>query len=110
MEDSGVSCVAKATNRIIAGQAEVLDGSIKAGYAGGVHRNAFPALKALLAKRKEEEVTITNVSTVGGQPNETLFRFSDVILGVRQLSKPYPSAVLKVFNTPGSFRSARVNR
>lgn len=104
------SLVAIATNRIIAGQAEVLEGTIKAGYAGGVHRNALIALKALLAKRKEEEVTITNVSNQSGQSNESLFRFSDVILGVRQLSKPYPAAVAKVFNIPESFRAARIHR
>lgn len=110
LETSDGSVMAIATNRIIAGQAEVLDGSAKSGYSSGVHRDALLALKALLSKRKEEEVTITNVQTQSGQSNETLFRFSDVILGVRQLSKPYPLAVGKVFTTPESFRSAIINR
>lgn len=99
-----------ATNRIVAGQAEVLDGLATGDYTGAIHRGALLALKAILTKRKEEEVTITNVDSNEGSTNETLFRFSDVILGVRQLSKPYPTAVSKVFTTPEAFKTTRINR
>src|SRR5208282_904838 len=84
--------MALATNRIIAGQAELHDILATGNYTGGIHRGALIALKALLSKHKaEEEVTITNAVAADGNTNETLFRFSDSILGVRQLSKPYPA-------------------
>jgi len=102
--------MATATNRIIGGQAEVPDEFVTGDYTLGVHRDALVALKALLSKRQKEEVSITIVTAQGSQPNEVLFRFSDVILGVRQLSKPYPTAVSKIFITPGTFNSTRVDR
>lgn len=98
------------TNRIIAGQAEVLDQLVKGGFSGGIHRDALTALKAILAKKKEEEVTIANVTGGDGTSNEILFRFSDVILGIRQLAKGYPKAVGKVFTVPTGFHRATINR
>jgi DNA polymerase III sliding clamp (beta) subunit (PCNA family) len=100
-----------ATNKIIAGRAEVPDGLVTSGYSVGVHRDALIALKALLSKREKEEVTITNASSTGNSStNEVLFRFSDVILGVRQLSTLYPKAVDKIFTTPSNFNRATINR
>jgi len=98
------------TNRIIAGQAEVHDQLVKGNFSGAIHRDALMALKAILAKKKEEEVTITNVVSTDGTSNEVLFRFSDVILGIRQLAKGYPKAVAKVFTVPGGFHKATINR
>lgn len=109
LETSDGSLLGIATNRIIAGQAEVHDGVVKVGYSGGIHRDALVALKALLSKRKEEEVTITNAA-VSNASNETLFRFSDVILGVRQLSKAYPKQVAAVFQLPSGYNKATINR
>lgn len=106
------SLVGTATNRIIAGTTEIHDGLVKGKFDGGVHRDALVALKALLSKRKAEGVTITNASSQGNNKgsNEILFRFSDVILGVRQLSTPYPKAVAGIFNIPGGFSCATMDR
>lgn len=99
-----------ATNRIIAGQAKVHDGLVVGPYAFGVHREALGALKALLSNRAEEEVTLTDVTTGEGGANEVLFRFSDVILGVRQLSVSYPKQVAKIFTVPDAYQSATITR
>jgi DNA polymerase III sliding clamp (beta) subunit (PCNA family) len=109
LETGDGSIMGTGTNRIIAGQAEVHDQLVKGGFSGAIHRDALTALKAILAKKKEEEVTITNV-TADNTANEILFRFSDVILGIRQLAKGYPKAVAKVFSVPNIFHKATVNR
>lgn len=102
--------LARATNTIIGGEAQVHDGMATGSYTGGLHRGALLALKALLSKRKEEEVTITNVVAADGQSNETILRFSDTILGVRQLSKPYPKAVSDIFICPEAFKTTKADR
>jgi DNA polymerase III sliding clamp (beta) subunit (PCNA family) len=99
-----------ATNRIIAGQAEIHDGSSKYGLSSAIHRDALLSLSALLAKRDKEEVTITNASINDSTPTELLFRFSDVILGVRLLSTPYPVAVKTLFTKSETLKSVEVNR
>lgn len=106
--------VGTATNRVIAGKAELNDQLVTGGYSMGIHRDALGALKALLSKREKEEVTITNAKDSTGSTsipsNEVLFRFSDVILGVRQLATGYPSLVEKIFKTPSEFLRATINR
>lgn len=102
-----------ATDRIIAGRAELYDGLVTGSYSVGIHRDALVALKALLSKKKEEEVTIANATPQdanGTTSNEVLFRFSDVILGVRQLASDYPKAVEKVFVVPTDYSRATINR
>lgn len=111
LETGDGTVVGKATNQIIAGKAELPDGVVTGGYSTAIHRDALVALKAILSKRKTEEVTITNAADKAGNGcNEVLFRFSDVILGVRQLATPYPKAVEKIFTVPSGFTRATVNR
>lgn len=110
LEAGDGSLIGTATNRIIAGKAEVHDGLVTSGFSGGCHRDALIALKAILSKRETEEVTITRAIAKDNTANELLFRFSDAVLGVRQLSKPYPKAVEKIFTIPGSFSTATVDR
>lgn len=101
----------KATNRIIAGKAEIPDGLVTSGFSTAIHRDALIALKAILSKRQKEEVTITHATFQNpSSSNEVLFRFSDCILGVRQLASAYPKAVEKIFTTPSDFNTATVNR
>lgn len=110
METAEGQVKAYATNRIIAGQAEVLDGLVTTGFTGAIHRSALQALKAILAKRQKEEVTITNVQDTKTSQNEIMFRFSDVLLAVRILATAYPAGVRKVFATPIKGSSVSLNR
>ena len=110
LEASNGALVGTATNRIIAGQCEVHDPLVTSVFSGGIHRDALVALKAILSRKKEEEVTVTNATSNTGATNEILFRFSDAILGIRQLAKPYPKAVAKIFTVPGEHRTATINR
>ncbi len=110
LEAGDSTLVGTATNRIIAGQAEVHDPLVKGNFSGAIHRDALGALKAILSRKKEEEVTITNATSITGATNEILFRFSDAILGIRQLAKPYPKAVAKIFTVPGDHKAATINR
>lgn len=107
--DSAV--VGTATNKIIAGKAFVHDGLVTSKMSVGIHREALVALKTILSKRKDnEEVTITSVNSSEGVSNEILFRFSDTILGVRQLAKAYPAVVAKIFTVPNNYKLATLNR
>lgn len=110
LETSNGTLVGTATNRIIAGQCEVHDPLVNGIFSGAVHKDALGALKAILSRKKEEEVTVTNATSNTGATNEILFRFSDAILGIRQLAKPYPKAVAKIFTVPGEHRAATINR
>lgn len=110
LEAGDSSLVATATNKIIAGKAEIHDQLVTGGFTGGIHRDALVALKAILSKHKGEEVTIACATSKEGNTNEILFRFSDVVLGVRQLATPYPKKVAGVFTVPSAFKTATVNR
>lgn len=113
LESGDGTLMGTATNRIIAGKAELHDTLVTGICSFGIHRDALVALKALLSKRKEEEVTITDATMLDkatASTNEILFRFSDVILGVRQLATTYPKAVEKIFVLPSGYNHATVNR
>lgn len=108
LESSEGTIWSMATNRALAGQAIVVDSLIQPGFKAGIHRDAMQALKSLLAKRKQEEVTITVSGE--GDGSEVLFRFSDVILGVRLIGKPYPVVYKKVFKVPEKYQTVTVGR
>jgi len=110
LESGNGTLVGTATNRIIAGQCEIHDPLVTGIFSGAIHKDALGALKAILSRKKEEEVTITNATSNTGATNEILFRFSDAILGIRQLAKPYPKAVAKIFTVPSEHRTATINR
>lgn len=111
LESGDGTFMGTATNRVIAGKAQLHDTRVTGTCSFGIHRDALVALKALLSKRKEEEVTITDAKTTElTSTNEILFRFSDVILGVRQLATAYPKAVEKIFCLPSDYNNATINR
>lgn len=97
------------TNKIMAGKAEILDPLIKNGFKAALHRDGLSILKSLINKGYET-VSIIPI-TEEGIDKEVLFRFDNVILGIRLGGRPYKVApITNVLNVPEGYQSLSVDR